>query len=87
MAFHKALKDAGIHPPLSSDLFKDLHNLQGVCTHPLMLDMKKNDQKVESDSEGDESEGDDESDDDNNSEDGEDKSVPGTSEWNAYRYM
>lgn len=86
MAYHKALKDAGLHPPSSSDLFKDFHNLQGVWTHPLMLDMKKNHQKAESESESDdeddesESEGDPMDDECNSSDNEENLPQPGPSQ-------
>lgn len=83
MDFHKALKDAGLLPTskISSALFKDFHNLQGVWTHPKMLDLKK----VKSDSVDDESETDDESttDEDSNGSDSDDNLMPGTSELNA----
>lgn len=93
MAFHKALKDAGLNPTSSKDLFKDFHNLQGVWTHPLMLDMKKNNQKVKTDNDSDnddnESESENESTDDENISlddvNSENNLMPGTStsEWNV----
>lgn len=41
MALHKAVKDAGISDASQSDLFKDFYNTRAICTHPLILAMKK----------------------------------------------
>lgn len=86
MALHKALKEAGLDPSSSSDLFKDFHNLQGVWTHPLMLDMKKNYEKVyesDNDDHDDESENErDSMDDEHHSSDSEENlHQPGPSEY------